>query len=130
MTKSQTVRAGRVIDAQIHLLDRQILDVDGMPVVALDDLELSNVPFGERLRKGTPAPVIENLLSGPVLGTRIFGGRPPSSRWQRIPWSVLTEIGIALHIDVPADSLDVSWTERWARERIIGRIPGGAHDPE
>ena len=27
--KSPTVRAGRVIDAQLHLLDRQVLDREG-----------------------------------------------------------------------------------------------------
>jgi hypothetical protein len=124
-----SVRAGRVIDAQLHLLDRQVLDVDGVPITAVDDLELTDVPFDTDLR-GVEPPIIESLLSGPVLGTRMFGGRPPSSRWHRIPWSSITDLGIALHLKVPGDELEVTWPERWLRDHVIGRIPGGRHDPE
>lgn len=127
--KSPTVRAGRVIDAHLHLLDRQVLDAGDVPVTTVDDLELSEVPFDTDLA-GLEAPVIENLLSGAVLGTRIFGGRPPSSRWHRIPWSALTELGTALKLDVAGETLEVSWPERWVRDHIIARIPGGRHDPE
>jgi hypothetical protein len=130
MTTRPSIRAGRVIDAQLHLLDRQVLDVEGVPVTAVDDLELTDVPFDTDLKPGTPAPVIESLLSGPVLATRIFGGRPPASRWHRIAWSAITDIGIALHLGVPGEELDVTWVERWARDRVIARIPGGRHDPE
>lgn len=124
-----SVRAGRIIDAQLHLLDRQVLDVADVPIIAVDDLELTDVPFDTDLA-GVDPPVIENLLSGPVLGTRIFGGRPPSSRWHRIPWKTITDLGIALHLDVRGDDLEVTWPERWVRDRVIGRIPGGRHDPE
>lgn len=127
--KSPTVRAGRVFDAHLHLLDRQVLDRDDTPITTVDDLELSDVPFDTDL-DGVEAPVIVSLLSGAVLGTRIFGGRPPPSRWHRIPWSALAELGTALKLDAAADDLEVSWPERWVREHIIGRIPGGRHDPE
>lgn len=127
--KSPTVRAGRIIDAHLHLLDRQVLDRDDTPVAAVDDLELSQVPVDTDL-DGVEAPVIESLLSGAVLGTRIFGGRPPASRWHRIPWSSLVELGTALKVDAAADDLEVSWPERWVRDHIIARIPGGRHDPE
>ena len=120
----------RVFDAQLHLLDRQVLDADGVPITAVDDLELSDVPFDTDLAPGTPAPVIENLLSGPVLGTRIFGGRPPASRWHRIPWSSIADLGIVVSLTAKGDDLDVTWPERWARDHIIARIPGGRHDPE
>jgi hypothetical protein len=125
-----SVRAGRVIDAQLHLLDRQVLDADGVPITAVDDLELSDVPFDTDLDRGAPAPLVENLLSGPVLGTRIFGGRPPSSRWHRIPWSAITDLGVALRLGLHGDELEVTWPERWVREHVIARIPGGSHDPE
>jgi hypothetical protein len=130
MTARPSIRAGRILDAQLHLLDRQVLDSEGVPVTAVDDLELSDVPFDVELTPGTPAPVIESLLSGPVLGTRIFGGRPPASRWHRIAWSAIADLGTALHLDVRGDELDVTWPERWARDRVIRRIPGGTHDPE
>ena len=127
--KSPTVRAGRVLDAQLHLLDRQVLDRSGTPVTAVDDLELSELPLGTDLAR-VEAPVIENLLAGAVLGTRIFGGRTPDNRWHRIPWSNIAEIDVALALDADADDFDVRWAERWVRDRIIGRIPGGRHDPE
>ena len=34
-----------------------------------------------------------------------------------------------LDLDIPGDDLPVTWTERWVRDRIIRRIPGGRHDP-
>lgn len=120
----------RVFDAQLHLLDRQVLDADGVPVTAVDDLELSDVPFDADLARGAPAPVIVSLLSGPVLGTRIFGGRPPASRRHRIPWSAIAELGIVVSLNAKGDDLDVTWPERWVRDHIIARIPGGRHDPE
>jgi hypothetical protein len=120
----------RVFDAQLHLLDRQVLDVDGVPVTAVDDLELSDVPFDTDLPRDGKAPVIESLLSGPVLGTRIFGGRPPASRWHRIPWSSIAGLGIVVSLSRKGDELDVTWPERWVRDHIIARIPGGRHDPE
>jgi hypothetical protein len=64
----------RWLDAHLHLLDRQVLDVHGVPIAVVDDLELSEVPAGQEIPQGTPAPVITALLSGPALATRIFGG--------------------------------------------------------
>jgi len=120
--------AGRVLDARLHLLDRQLLDVDDVPITTVDDLEILGLD-GDPDPTGGPA-VLANLLTGPVLGTRIFGGRPPSSRLERIPWSHVADVATAVHLGVPGDRLDVSWTERWVRDHIIGRIPGGRHDPE
>jgi hypothetical protein len=120
--------AGRVLDARLHLLDRQLLDVDDVPVHTVDDLEiLAADGTGEPV--GTHA-VLANLLTGPVLGTRIFGGRPPSSRLERIPWHDVRGIGTAVRLGVRGDTLDASWVERWVRDKVIGRIPGGRHDPE
>ncbi len=122
--------AGRLLDAQLHLLDRQVIDVHGSPVTAVDDVEISEIQLDEDLPPGTPAPVIVALLSGPVLGTRLFGGRPPESRLIRTPWSAVYEIGVAIKLAVGGEVLDATWTERWVRDKIIGRIPGGRHDPD
>ncbi|HXF02600.1 MAG TPA: hypothetical protein VN601_06380 [Arthrobacter sp.] len=121
--------AGKMFDAVMHLLDRQVLDVDKMPVTVADDIELSDIPAG-RIPAGAPAPVITNLLAGSVLGTRMFGGRPPSSRLNRIHWKHVADLGTALRLNIRGENLDVLWTERWVQQRIIGRIPGGRHDPE
>jgi hypothetical protein len=122
--------AGQVLDAQLHLLDRQVLDHDGVPVTTVDDVEITGVEFDTPIDADAPAPAISALLTGPVLATRIFGGRPPESRWERIRWSDVADVGIVLTLGVDADSLDLTRTERWVRDKVIGRIPGGRHDPE
>lgn len=121
--------AGRILDAQLHLLDRQVLDHDGVPVTTVDDLELSGPALDEEIPPGAPAPVLTALLTGPVLGTRIFGGRPPSSRLIRIPWKDVAAVDVVLKLGVSGEHLDAGWVERWIRDKIIARIPGGRHDP-
>jgi sporulation protein YlmC with PRC-barrel domain len=132
--------AGQTLDAQLHLLDRQVLDSDGVPVTTLDDIELSapgggdvpgEIPGGAEIPRGTAAPVITALLTGPVLGTRIFGGRPPSSRLIRIPWKDVADVGVVVRLGVSGQGLDADWVERWIRDKIIARIPGsgGRRDP-
>jgi len=129
MTTESADQDSRFLDAQLHLLDRQVLDVAGVPVAVVDDLELSDVPLGQDLAVGTPPPVITALLSGPVLGTRIFGGRPPRSRRHRTPWKAVRKIGVVISLAIHAEATDLAWTEEWVRDHIIGRIPGGRHDP-
>lgn len=130
MTNAPTDHGSRWLDAQLHLLDRQVLDAAGVPVAVVDDLELSDVLTGEDLPVGTPPPVITALLSGPVLGTRIFGGRPPQSRLHRTPWALVSEVGVVISLAIRGETTDLTWTERWVRDHIIGRLPGGRHDPE
>ena len=120
--------AGRIIDAELDLLDRQVLDRDAVQTTTVDDLELTDVDAA----RPDPAipPELVCILSGPVLGTRLFGGRPPDSRFERIAWAHVSRLGTVVELDVPADSLDATWIERWFRDRIVARIPGGRHDPE
>lgn len=129
MTRRADDRTDRFLDAQLHLLDRQVLDVHGVPVAVVDDLELSEVPVGQKIPRDTPPPVITALLSGAALATRIFGGRPPESRMQRTPWVAIVEIGVVIKLAVGRDTRDLAWTERWVRNHVIGRIPGGRHIP-
>jgi hypothetical protein len=120
--------AGRVLDARLHLLDRQVLDVAGVPVTTVDDVEVRGVD-GSRTPDGSQDAVLTDLLTGPVLATRIGGGRPPESRWARIPWRHVTDVGTVLTLGVPGEGLDATWVSRWVRDHIIARIPGGRHDP-
>ena len=143
MSRDTTAPTGvRVVDARLHLLSRQVLDVDGEPVTTVDDLELvASAAAGDAAparsaadgpRGGVPGEPAEvgAVLTGPVLVTRLLGGRPPASRWERVPWSDVGHVGTALELTVRADSLDLHWTENWLREHVVGRIPGGRHDPE
>jgi hypothetical protein len=54
----------------------------------------------------------------------------PRSRWDRIPWEDVTRLGTVVELNVHADDLDATWLERWFRDQIIARIPGGRHAPE
>ncbi|UTT59221.1 hypothetical protein [Cellulosimicrobium cellulans] len=143
MNRDDPVPTGvRLVDARLHLLSRQVLDVDGEPVTTVDDLELVASPAADDAAPdrspddgprdavpGEPAEV-GAVLTGPVLVTRLLGGRPPATRWERVPWSDVGHVGTALELTVRADSLDLHWTEDWLREHVVGRIPGGRHDPE
>ncbi|GAA4165024.1 hypothetical protein GCM10022286_27590 [Gryllotalpicola daejeonensis] len=121
---------GTVLDAHLHLLDRQIVDPNGMPIAVVDDLELDGVEDGPQDASGAVRVTVRGLVTGPVLWTRIFGGRAPEHRYDELPWSDVGELGVVIRVDKPADSYEASWTERWVRERVIGRIPGGRHAPD
>jgi hypothetical protein len=130
MTSDNHRQSLRWLDAHLHLLDRQVLDVHGVPVAVVDDLELSDIPAGLEIPRDAPMPTITALLSGPTLATRIFGGRPPKSRMLRTPWVAVREVGVVIKLSVGRDTRDLSWTERWVRDHVIGRIPGGRHTPK
>ena len=66
-----------MLDAHLHLLDRQVLDRDGTPVTTVDDLELDGIELGARIEPGSPAPTVAAILTGPQLLMRIFGGHAP-----------------------------------------------------
>jgi hypothetical protein len=120
---------GRGVDARLHLLDRQMIDVDGVPVSTVDDVELTGVEFGQAIDHDAPSR-ISALLVGAAVITRLFGGSIPRSRWDRIPWDDVTRLGIVIELGTHGDDLDATWLERWFRDRIIAKIPGGRHAPE
>lgn len=119
----------RELDAGLALLDRQILDVEGLPVGKVDDIELSD-DEGAR-------PRVTALLLGPVaLGKRI-GGRLGSVMMGagerlahghgpiRIPIELVKDIGVSVKLAVRVDELDrVTDLDDWLCEHFIARIPG------
>ena len=119
-----------IIDARLHLLDRQLLDDDDNPVGIVDDLELDGIELDTDLDPSAPAPQVTALLSGHVLATRIFGGAPPRSRFQEIPWDLVASAGVTVKLKPTDMSFDVQWAERWLRDHIITHIPGGRHAAE
>lgn len=123
-----TPPGGRLVDARLSLLDRQVLDVDGEPVGVVDDLELDDVT--ERVvGPGTEPPRVRNLVHGPVVLNRIFGRRRPLGHLSRVGWDKVASIDSALHLAVPARSVEVGWLEGWLADNVIARIPGGRHVP-
>ena len=123
-------RAGRGVDARLHLLDRQILDVDGVPVSTVDDVELHGVETAQPVDPDGAADRLGAAASAPPCCRAIFGGRPPRRAGTASPGRDVTGVGTTVELGVRAEDLDATWLERWFRDVIVARIPGGRHDPE
>jgi hypothetical protein len=121
---------GKQLDARLHLLDRQLLDDNDDPVGIVDDVELTDFDLDSDITDGAQAPQVTGLLSGQVLATRIFGGEPPRSHLQKIPWELVASVGVVVKLKPTDPRFEVSWVERWLRDRIIKHIPGGRHAAE
>lgn len=124
----------RVLDLNLRLLDRQVIDVDGRLVCNVDDLEFERTPDGSL--------IVTAILVGPrALGPRI-GGR--LGRWvvsiarrladtdapPRIDFAAVSEIGSDVRLRVPRRQLDVAPLEDWIDEYVVARIPGSGHASE
>ena len=129
--------AGRVLDAGLHLLDRQLVDRDGRLAGKIDDLELT-IPDG-----GGP-PLVTAILAGPgALGRRI-GGRlgawveavanrlrsGEDRRPSRISFAVVKRIGSAIQLSAPKAELETDRLEAWTRDHIIAHLPGAGDAPD
>jgi hypothetical protein len=129
-------RGGNTIDAGLRLLDRQLVDADGMLAGNVDDLELTMPAEGP--------PYVSAILAGPGSLSRRIGGRlgakiealhrrlhPSESPGPAsVSWGVVAEVGSAIRLSVGKGSLPVDTLEQWTREHIIDRIPGSGHAPD
>jgi hypothetical protein len=117
---------GRLLDARLHLLDRQLLDHGGEPVGIVDDLDLDGITVDSDIEPRSAPPRVSGILTGQVLATRIFGGRPPRSKLQPLPWHLVAKVGTVVQL-VRTDALfDELWFEHWLRDHIIAHLPGGS----
>lgn len=133
--------AGRVVYAGLRLLDRQLVDRNGVACGNVDDLELTRADSGRLYVTG--------ILTGPGelayrLGWRrlgrwlrevnrhMWGGRSESSDHHpnRIPMDVVS--GVDNHVTVAFDRDQIgTWSlDDWVRRHIIGHIPGSKHAAE
>jgi hypothetical protein len=117
------------IDLVRDLLDTQVLDRKKRPLGKVDGI-------GLELRDGGPPRVAYFEIEGPTAWARLGKrwGRwaaKLASRWQReghpyrFRWSQVLDLGIDIEIDVDAERLPPFDLERWLRERVVGRLPGG-----
>jgi len=120
---------GQVLDLNLHILDRQVLDNHDVPIGHVDNVEVDGIESGRELDPDSP-PVVTNLVLNSGLWPRMFGGRPPRSRMHLVPWSAVSSIGTAIELGQPGSAFDVTWSEHWIRDQVIARIPGGRHVPE
>ena len=119
--------AGRLLDANIHLLDRLVLDRDGLPVSMVDDLRLA---WQGEDGTGDGPPVLTDLVLGSGLVARFGHAHEPARRRYAVPWRMVSDLASAITLAADRDELDVTWFERWLCDRVIGRIPGGRHAGE
>ncbi|HEX9342206.1 MAG TPA: hypothetical protein VF995_01140 [Actinomycetota bacterium] len=128
--------SGRIIDAGLTLLDRQLLDSEQMLAGKIDDLELT-IPEG-----GGP-PVVTAILAGPgALASRLgprFGRlveviaarlRHPEEAPGRISFGLVKRIDSAVRLSVPRGELDTDRAESLARDHLVRHIPGSGHAPQ
>jgi hypothetical protein len=120
---------GRRWSAGLHLLDRQLVDPEGLMAGKVDDLELE-------LRDDGP-PIVKDVLAGPgALGRRI-GGRfgawiasvharlqDGSNDAARISFGIVGRIDDHLTLIVSRHDVATFGGEAWARDHVVRRIPG------
>ena len=112
-----------------NLLDRQIVDRDGLPVGKVDDVELARTDDGglyvAALQTGQQA--LGRRIGG-VLGRWMTAaaGRLDIDRQgpRRIPYDLVTSVGPAVVLSVKRELLTEPQLEAWLTEHLIGRIPG------
>lgn len=127
---------GRVLDAGLDLLDRQIIDADGAAAGKVDDLRLAVQEDGSL--------VVAEILSGPgALAPRLEGrlGAAWRALFRRlhpdadpdpaaISFGVVTEVGDHVTLSISRHHLDGNRFEHWVRDRVVARIPGAGHAAE
>jgi sporulation protein YlmC with PRC-barrel domain len=129
--------SGRVLEAGLHLLDRQLIDSDGRLAGKVDDLELE-------LPEGGGPPVVTAILSGPGALSRRIGGRAGAwleavanrlrdgddRRPARVSFGVVKRIESAVDLSVAKADLESNRLEVWTRDHLIGHLPGAGDAPE
>ncbi|MBT2469121.1 hypothetical protein J7E97_14885 [Streptomyces sp. ISL-66] len=126
---------GRAYSARFHLLDRQILDQDGVPLAKVDDLELSEDDHGHLYVTAIligPTALAPRLSGRPArlldaVARRLTTGDTPGHA--RIDMSRITRIGAALTATTPTDEEAVHPLEDWTRDHVIAPLPGSGHAP-
>jgi sporulation protein YlmC with PRC-barrel domain len=122
--------AARVLSAGLDLLDRQLVDRNGLMAGKVDDLELA-------LREDGP-PVVAAILAGPGALARRVGGRPggwlasihvrlrPQDRDgpARISFGVVAAVGDHIDLTAGREDLDTYVFEGWVREHLVEKLPG------
>ncbi|MGI8498152.1 MAG: hypothetical protein ACR2OG_11295 [Gemmatimonadaceae bacterium] len=112
-----------------EVLDNQLRGRDGVKMGRVDGIVLELMP-------GAPPRVAYIEVGWVALARRISRrvGRWASTRRRqegrrrdayRIPWDRINKVGLDVVVDVDAERSPALASERWVRDRIIRRIPGG-----
>jgi sporulation protein YlmC with PRC-barrel domain len=115
----------------LHLLDRQLIDIDKREAGNVDDLELSD----------DEPPVVTAILCGPAAYGPRLGGR--LGDWivaiharlvrrepVRIPWSYVERVHSAVDLRATRRALGTNVLDDWVKDHFIERIPGACDASE
>jgi len=127
--------SGRRLYGALHLLDRQIVDVDGCLAGKVDDVEL------ERSADGESFHVVAILSGAGALGPRLGGrlgrfvaavhGRLADERIPaRVPFGVVSDLGNHVTVTLDREHLESNRLEAWTRDHVVDHFPGARHAPE
>lgn len=123
--------AERMIDLGFDILDRQVLDSEGIPCGNVDDIEL------EFVEGRSKPPLVTAILMSPgayglrmgrmgavivALWRRLHPARGPKPL--RVEWSSVAKLDYAIHLSVTRYEAGLTQAEDWVRDNIIERIPG------
>lgn len=112
-----------VLDNQlVDRNQRQIGKVDGI-IIELRDGQPPRLAYIE-VGMTTLARRIHPRLAHWVGAIAQKWGAKQSQPW-KIPWSKVRDVGIDVDIDVEAEETPALAYEKWLRDRIIKKIPGG-----
>lgn len=126
--------SGPAIDAYLRLMDRQILDHDGLMIGKVDDVEVEERDDGRIY--------VTALLTGPgALGPRFGGafGTIITNAWSRLSgrtdparldWSVVASVETVITLAVGRTTVAIDGFETWMRDNVIAAIPGSKVKPE
>jgi sporulation protein YlmC with PRC-barrel domain len=118
------------MDVIRDVLDNQLVDRNQRKMGKVDGIVVE-------LREGKPPRLAYLEVGLPVLARRLH---PRLEHWitaienkwgakhsepVRIPWSKVQDIGIDVDVNVEAEETAILAWEKWLREKVIKRIPGG-----
>ncbi|MCC5643816.1 hypothetical protein LC607_12835 [Nostoc sp. CHAB 5824] len=125
------------MDVIRDVLDNQLVDRNQRKIGKVDGIvmELRDAFGGQSLRE---PPRLAYIEVGVTTLSRRLNPRLArlvaaiASKWGakqsepfRIPWSKVRDVGIDVEVDVEAEATPALGYEKWLRDRIIARIPGG-----
>jgi sporulation protein YlmC with PRC-barrel domain len=130
--------AGRTIDAGLKLLDRQLIDADGLLAGKVDDLELTPSREDQRVLYVTAILAGPGALAGRLGGRlghvieRVSARLRESSRDRpaRIPFEAVKRIASSVDLWLPKADLETNRLDEWTREHVVDKLPGAEHAPE
>lgn len=127
--------AARVLHAQLHLLDRQVVSTNDQRLHGkVDDIELdldADVPHVTALLSGPAAwgPRLPGLLGALVVSVhrRLHPAQTPGPN--RVSAGRIVDVTTVVLLD-SGDNLGVDGFDHWVDDQVISRLPGSSHEAD